>query len=82
MDRSKSAALFAANRRSIPGGLVSLNRKVEPEIAFVRGQGRYVWDADGNRYSIITPPSPRTCSATPIPRWTPPSAGRSTKAGP
>lgn len=50
MNRSKSAELFAANRRAIPGGLVSLNRKVEPEIAFVRGQGAYVWDIDGNRY--------------------------------
>lgn len=50
MNRSKSAELFAANRRVIPGGLVSLNRKVEPEIAFVRGQGAYVWDIDGNRY--------------------------------
>src|SRR5262249_42882276 len=50
MDRSRSAALFERNRRFIPGGLVSLNRKVEPEIAFVRGQGAYLWDADGNRY--------------------------------
>ena len=50
MDRSRSAALFAHNRRFIPGGLVSLNRKVEPEIAFVRGKGAHVWDADGNRY--------------------------------
>lgn len=50
MDRSKSAALFAQNRRLIPGGLVSLNRKVEPEIAFVRGKGAHVWDIDGNRY--------------------------------
>jgi glutamate-1-semialdehyde 2,1-aminomutase len=50
MDRTQSAALFARNQRVIPGGVVSLNRKVEPEIAFVRGQGAYVWDADGNRY--------------------------------
>ncbi|MBY0523482.1 MAG: aspartate aminotransferase family protein [Gemmataceae bacterium] len=50
MNLSKSAALFAENRRFIPGGMVSLNRKVEPEIAFVRGQGAHVWDADGNRY--------------------------------
>src|SRR2546423_1011855 len=50
MNRTKSHELFARNRRWIPGGMVSLNRKVEPEIAFVRGQGAYVWDADGNRY--------------------------------
>ena len=50
MIRSQSAALFAQNQRFIPGGLVSLNRKVEPEIAFVRGQGSRVWDADGNEF--------------------------------
>ena len=34
----------------IPGGVVSVNRAVAPEIAFVRGQGSHVWDADGNEY--------------------------------
>jgi Glutamate-1-semialdehyde aminotransferase len=51
MNLSKSAALFAANRKYIPGGCVSLNRKVDPEIAFVRGAGAYLWDADGNQYT-------------------------------
>jgi glutamate-1-semialdehyde 2,1-aminomutase len=51
MDYSKSAALFAQNRRFIPGGVVSINRRVEPEIAFIRGRGAHVWDADGNRYT-------------------------------
>ncbi len=50
MNLQKSAELFARNRQWIPGGMVSLNRKVEPEIAFIKGQGAYVWDADGNRY--------------------------------
>jgi glutamate-1-semialdehyde 2,1-aminomutase len=50
MNRTQSAQLFARNRQWIPGGMCSLNRKVEPEIAFVRGQGAYVWDIDGNRY--------------------------------
>ncbi|GIW78626.1 MAG: glutamate-1-semialdehyde 2,1-aminomutase [Gemmatales bacterium] len=50
MMRAKSAELFLRNRRFIAGGVVSLNRKVQPEIAFVRGQGAYLWDADGNRY--------------------------------
>ncbi|MCC6731409.1 MAG: aspartate aminotransferase family protein [Chthonomonadales bacterium] len=50
MQRRRSAELFEASRRRIPGGVVSLNRKVEPEVAFVRGLGAYVWDADGNRY--------------------------------
>src|SRR5437588_7715720 len=51
MNRTESAHLFAENKKYIPGGTVSLNRKVEPEIAFVRGQGAYLWDADGNRYT-------------------------------
>ncbi len=28
-----------------------MNRKVEPAIAFVRGQGAYLFDVDGNRYT-------------------------------
>lgn len=50
MNYSQSADLFTKNRRFIPGGCVSLNRKADPEIAFVRGKGAYLWDADGNRY--------------------------------
>ena len=50
MNHTHSQEMFRHNRRFIPGGVVSLNRKVEPEIAFVRGRGAYVWDADGNRY--------------------------------
>ncbi len=47
---TQSAALFDLSRRHLAGGENSLNRKVEPEIAFVRGRGAYLWDADGNRY--------------------------------
>lgn len=46
----ESARLFARARHSIPGGCVSLNRRVDPEIVFVRGQGSRLWDADGNAY--------------------------------
>ena len=47
---SRSSEVFRHNRDFIPGGVVSMNRAVEPEIVFVKGQGAYVWDADGNRY--------------------------------
>ncbi len=47
---SRSAELFSRNRRYIPGGVVSLNRLTDPEIAFERGQGSRVWDVDGNEY--------------------------------
>lgn len=46
----KSAEIFRRNRRFVPGGVVSVNRAVQPEIAFTKGQGAYIWDADGNRY--------------------------------
>ena len=46
----KSAEILRRNRRYIPGGVVSVNRATQPEIVFVRAQGAYLWDADGNRY--------------------------------
>jgi glutamate-1-semialdehyde 2,1-aminomutase len=47
---AKSADIFRHNRQFIPGGVVSVNRATQPEIAFVKGQGAYIWDADGNQY--------------------------------
>lgn len=38
------------NEKWIPGGVVSLNRKADPNIVFVKGQGAHVWDLEGNRY--------------------------------
>lgn len=46
----RSAAILEHNRRFIPGGVVSVNRAVSPEIVFVRGEGAWIWDAEGNRY--------------------------------
>ena len=46
----KSAAILQNNEQWIPGGVVSLNRKTEPNICFVKGQGSRVVDADGNEY--------------------------------
>jgi glutamate-1-semialdehyde 2,1-aminomutase len=47
---TKSKAILAKNSKYIPGGVVSVNRVTSPEIAFVKGQGAYMWDVDGNRY--------------------------------
>jgi glutamate-1-semialdehyde 2,1-aminomutase len=49
-DRSQSDAIAKRSEQSIAGGVVSLNRKVEPSIAFVRAQGSRLWDADGREY--------------------------------
>src|SRR3954469_23707761 len=46
----KSAAVLRRNREFIPGGVVSVNRAVRPEIVFSRGEGPWIWDVDHNRY--------------------------------
>lgn len=47
---AKSSEILKRNQTFIPGGVVSVNRAVQPEIVFVKGQGAYLWDADGNQY--------------------------------
>jgi glutamate-1-semialdehyde 2,1-aminomutase len=46
----KSSELLHNNNQWIPGGVVSLNRKSEPNICFKRGKGSHVWDIEGNDY--------------------------------
>ncbi|WP_228098676.1 aspartate aminotransferase family protein [Pedobacter sp. MC2016-24] len=46
----KSDAVITKNERWIPGGVVSLNRKSEPNICFSKGKGSRVWDIEGNEY--------------------------------
>lgn len=46
----KSSDLITENEKWIPGGVVSLNRKSEPNICFVKGIGSRVWDLEGNEY--------------------------------
>src|SRR5262245_3110283 len=49
-DLAESRALAARSAEVIAGGVVSLNRKVEPTIVFTRARGSRLWDADGNEY--------------------------------
>lgn len=46
----KSAGVITKNEKWIPGGVVSLNRKSEPNICFSKGFGSRVWDIEGNEY--------------------------------
>lgn len=46
----KSLELLKKNEQWIPGGVVSLNRKSDPNICFSKGKGSHVWDIDGNEY--------------------------------
>ncbi|MDE2126945.1 MAG: aminotransferase class III-fold pyridoxal phosphate-dependent enzyme [Armatimonadetes bacterium] len=45
-----SAYIAARAAESLPGGTVSYNRRMQPELAFTRAHGPYMWDADGRRY--------------------------------
>ncbi|MDX6463591.1 MAG: glutamate-semialdehyde -aminomutase [Acidobacteriaceae bacterium] len=47
---TESEKLLANNKKYIPGGVVSVNRAIQPEIAFARGEGANIWDVDGNQY--------------------------------
>lgn len=46
----KSQNLLKNNESYIPGGVVSLNRKSDPNICFARGLGSRAWDLEGNEY--------------------------------
>lgn len=46
----KSLELLNRNEKWIPGGVVSLNRKATPNIAFLKGKGSRIWDIEGNEY--------------------------------
>lgn len=47
---SRTSEIYQANRQVIPGGVVSLNRALHKEVAFVRAVGSRMWDADGREY--------------------------------
>ncbi|MGH9396676.1 MAG: aspartate aminotransferase family protein [Terriglobia bacterium] len=46
----KSREILQRNQAFICGGVVSINRDVEPRIVFTKGLGAYLWDAEKNRY--------------------------------
>jgi glutamate-1-semialdehyde 2,1-aminomutase len=45
-----SAGILRKNQDFISGGVISINRSVQPEIVFTKAEGAYLWDAEGNRY--------------------------------
>ncbi len=48
--RTHSESIVQTAGRYIPGGVSSANRRVEPNLAFVRAEGAYLFDADGRHY--------------------------------
>ncbi len=49
-DISSSARVIRDAQKYIAGGVVSLNRKVDPAIVFVRGKGSHIYDSEGKEY--------------------------------
>ena len=47
---NKAETIFANNKKFIPGGVVSLNRSIDPVRSFVKAKGAYLYDVDGNKY--------------------------------
>ncbi|EDM27992.1 glutamate-1-semialdehyde-2,1-aminomutase [Lentisphaera araneosa HTCC2155] len=47
---NKAERIFEHNRKFIPGGVVSLNRSIDPVRSFVKAEGAYLYDVDGNKY--------------------------------
>ncbi|RYC51795.1 aspartate aminotransferase family protein [Flagellimonas olearia] len=50
MVRPQSNRVLLENEKWIPGGVVSLNRKADPNICFKSGRGSRVLDMDGKEY--------------------------------
>lgn len=48
--RDKSKKVLDHNRRDMPGGVSSMARKADPEIAFERAEAAYMWNVEGQRY--------------------------------
>jgi glutamate-1-semialdehyde 2,1-aminomutase len=49
-NHARSQELARRAGAAIAGGVVSLNRKTDPAIAFARARGCRMWDVDGNEY--------------------------------
>ncbi len=47
---NKLSELIKHNSKYIPGGVSSINRLIDPPIAFVKAEGAYLWDIDDHRY--------------------------------
>ena len=45
-----AADIWARHKETIPGGVMSLNRVIDPMRVFARAKGAHMWDHEGNRY--------------------------------
>lgn len=47
---TKSSEIYEESRKYTPGGVHTSVRNVEPPFVFVKGEGAYIYDADGKKY--------------------------------
>ena len=45
-----AAEIWERHKETIPGGVMSLNRVIDPMRVFPRAKGAYMWDHEGRRY--------------------------------
>ena len=45
-----AAEIWERHKRTIPGGVMSLNRVIDPMRVFVRAKGAHMWDHEDRRY--------------------------------
>ena len=50
MTERSAEEIWEHQKRTIPGGVMSLNRVMDPMRVFVRAKGAYLWDHEGRRY--------------------------------
>ena len=50
IQKNTVAAVWEQHKKVIPGGVVSLNRVIDPMRVFVKAEGAYLWDSDGRQY--------------------------------
>ncbi len=48
--KNTATDIWEQQKKVIPGGVVSLNRVIDPMRVFVKAKGAYLWDGDGKRY--------------------------------
>jgi glutamate-1-semialdehyde 2,1-aminomutase len=50
MKTTRCDEILSRNQRFIPGGVISVNRTMDPNIVFARAKGQHLWDVEGSRY--------------------------------
>ena len=50
MAQETAQQIWERHKKTIPGGVMSLNRMLDPMRVFTKAKGAYLWDHEGKRY--------------------------------